>query len=222
LKTESSVAGVEIFGSADPVFRPAVAELWGRAPDDILTPALPFSVVARNGADRTVALLSVRFDMRSSAGKTYSVVHYADSLRYPENADLVPGGMRFMCAEPLYTRLVLHREAKIDPRGPMNLANLRKALSIRASIDCLAFDDGHFQGNDSLGAFDRLMRERAAEQELLAALVNGAPESLLLSSMETPGLRALARKLHQGFVAGGVDEIKKLAEGHRCRIALHR
>jgi hypothetical protein len=223
LKTESSVTGVDLITFEHADFDAAIETLWGRGPDEILAPALPWSVIARNRSPRTVALLGVRFDMTSGTGKVYSVVHYADSLRNPAEADLVPGGIRFVCAEPLYTRLVLHRESQIDPRGPMNLANLRKALSIRASVDCVAFDDGLFTGPDSLNAFDRLARERAAELELLAALLaQPASEDFLLRASENAGLRVLARKLHEALASGGDAEMRKRAAGHRCRLPLHR
>ncbi|HYA16307.1 MAG TPA: hypothetical protein VEF06_02515 [Bryobacteraceae bacterium] len=223
MKTESSVAGVDLIGLEDPGFEAALETLLGRRPDEVLIPALPYSVIARNFSARAIALLGVRFDMTSAAGKSCSVVHYADSLRNPENADLAPGRMRFVSAEPLYTRLVLRREDRVDPRGPMNLANLRKAIGIRASVDCVAFDDGSFTGPDSLHAFDRLARERAGELEFLAALpAPPASEDFLLRATENPGLRALARKLYEGLTTGGEAEMKKRAAGHRCRLPLHR
>ena len=223
MKTEASVAGVKLLGPDEPEFNALLQTLWGREPDDVLLPALPYSVIARNHASRTVAFLGVRFDMRSSAGNVYSVVHYADSLRYPENADLKPEGMRFVCAEPLYTGLVLRRESRVDPRGPMNLGNLRKALTISASIDCVAFDNGHFTGVDSLAAFDRLARERRAEENLITVLGGSAsPEQLLATAMNEPGLRVLARRWHDGLAAGGPAELQSLADRHRSRISLWR
>jgi hypothetical protein len=227
LKTEASVARVGLIGPEDAEFLPELEKLWGGflngSPGDVLRPALPFSVIAQNKAGRTVALLGVRFDMRGDRGKSYSVVHYADSLRYPENADLKPGASRFVCAEPLYTSMVVRREISVDPRAPMNLANLRKALGIRASIDCVAFDDGQFSGPDSLGAYERLAGERIAEEEFLASLRAGkSPETLLADASENAGLRALARKFHGAFVAGGAAEVADLAAVHRYRIALRR
>jgi hypothetical protein len=223
LKTEASVAGVELVGPEEPEFKTLIEALRGRERDEVLLPALPYSVIARNHSSRTVAFLGVRFDMQGSAGKAYSVVHYADSLRYPENADLTPGGIRFVCAEPLYTRLVLRHESTVDPRGPMNLANLRKALRIRASVDCVAFDDGQFTGPDSLSAFDRLSRERRSEKELIAAvLASPSPGQLLAVALEEPGLRPLARLLNDAFMAGGKPDVESLAGRHRCRLSLWR
>ena len=69
--------------------------------------------------------------MVGAQAKSYSVVHYADTLRHPEKRTLTPGAMRFVCAEPLYTDLVLRRAAEVDRRGPMNLENLRTVLRIR-------------------------------------------------------------------------------------------
>src|SRR5580658_7991775 len=159
----SSIADLELIGPDAEGFRDAVELLLGRAPDTVLEPALPYSAIVRNHRSRAVALLGVRFDMTGPKAKSYSVIHYADTLRYPEKAGVPPGAMRFVCAEPLYTDLVLRRAREIDPRGPMNLENLRKAFEIRASLDCAAFDDGQFAGPDSLGAFERLGIEREAE-----------------------------------------------------------
>jgi hypothetical protein len=223
LKTEASVAGVELVGPDKPEFSELIEELRGHKPDEVLLPALPFSVIARNLSSRSVAFLGVRFDMLGSAGKAYSVVHYADSLRYPENADLTPGRARFICAEPVYTGLVLRSESAVDARGPMNLANLRKALRIRASIDSLAFDNGHFTGPDSLGAFERLAGERQSEERLIAAvLTDSSPEQVLTAAMEQSGVRALARRLTDALAAGGKRELESLACRHRYRIPLWR
>src|SRR5258708_36751993 len=91
-----SVAGVELIGPDSPGFTSALESLLGRAPDDALRPALPYSAIARNHDSRAIALLGVRFDMIGKRAKPYSVVHYADTLRYPEKAGLTPGGMRFV------------------------------------------------------------------------------------------------------------------------------
>jgi hypothetical protein len=171
-----------------------------------------------------VALLGIRFDMDGPGAKSYSVVHYADTLRHPENPGLPPGAMRFVCAEPLYTDLVLRRAREIAPRGPMNLGNLRKALQIRASIDCAAFDDGHFAGPDSLGAFDRLETGRAAEMAFLAEVLHPDCdiETLLKQALQTPARRVLAKRLYEGFAEGGLSEAAARARNHRLRIKLRR
>src|ERR1017187_341858 len=144
----SDVRGVELIGPGTPAFQADVDALLGRPVDDVLKPALPYSVIVRNSHSRAVALLGIRFDMVSAAGKSFSVVHYADTLRHPEKADLTPGGARFVCAESRYTDLVLRQGNQIDQRGPMNLRTLRTVLQIRASLDCAAFDDGLFAGPD--------------------------------------------------------------------------
>jgi len=209
-------------------FNEAVELLLGREPDDVLKPALPYSVIAKNNRARAVALLGVRFDMAGRQAKSYSVIHYADTLRYPERASLTPGSMRFVCAEPLYTDLVLRRAREIDRRGPMNLDNLRKALRIRASLDCAAFDDGEFAGPDSLGAFDRLENEREAEialrKEVLEKVLNPCCdiEALLKQAREIPARRALARRLCEVLEAGGVAEVAARARDHRLRVGLWR
>jgi hypothetical protein len=230
----SGVAGLQLIGPQNGDFEEALASLLGRAPDDLLKPALPYSIIAANHNSRAVALLGIRFDMLGRQAKPYSVIHYADTLRYPEKADLTPGAMRFISAEPLYTDLVLRRGRDIDPRGPMNLANLRKVLRIRASLDCAAFDDGQFDGPDSLGAFDRLESEREAEIVLLEEVLKSdcAIEALLQQAMEIPDThsrdrallarRVLAKRLYQGFAEGGRDEVALRARNHRLRIRLWR
>jgi hypothetical protein len=92
----STVAGVDLIGPNAPQFRGAVELLLGRAPDKVLKPALPWSVIAINNRSRPMALLGVRFDMVGHKAKPYSVIHYADTLRYPEKANLAPGAMRFV------------------------------------------------------------------------------------------------------------------------------
>jgi hypothetical protein len=230
----SSVADLDLIGPDAAEFKQALESLLGREPDDVLTPALPYSVIARNNRARAVALLGVRFDMDGPHAKSYSVVHYADTLRCPEKAGLAPGAMRFVCAEPLYTDLVLRRGREIAPRGPMNLDNLRKALRIRASLDCAAFDDGHFAGPDSLGAFDRLESERAAEIAFLDEVLNPncSVETLLRQTIEIPARRVgdrallarrvLAKRLYEGFAEGGLSEATAHARNHRLRIKLRR
>jgi hypothetical protein len=228
-----SIKGVELIGPGASEFGEALESILGRAPDDVLKPALPYSVIARNRDARSIALLGIRFDMIGRQAKPYSVIHYADTLRHPEKADLKPGAMRFVCAEPLYTDLVLRREREVNLRGRMNLENLRTVLRIKASLDCVGFDDGQFTGPDSLGAFDRFERERDAEVALIGEI--GKPEfavETVLHAMEIPmeqvrdraliARRVLARRLHEGFEAGGWDEMAARARNHRVRIKLWR
>jgi hypothetical protein len=230
----SSVEGLELIGPGAAEFKEGLTLLLGRDPDAVLKPALPYSVIARNNSARAVALLGVRFDMVGANAKKYSVVHYADTLRYPENVSLTPGAIRFICAEPLYTNLVLRREHQVDRRGPMNLENLRRVLRITASIDCVAFDDGQFAGPDTLGAFDRFETERQAEiafvEEVLSPHCD--VEAVLKRNMELPaaqvrdrGLlarRVLAKRLHEGLATGGTEVVVALARNHRLRIQLRR
>jgi hypothetical protein len=230
----SSVPNIDLIGPDAEGFKEAVELLWGRAPDSVLAPALPYSVIARNDHSRAVALLGIRFDMLGAQAKSYSVVHYADTLRYPEKATLTPGAMRFVCAEPLYTDLVLRRATEIDRRGPMNLDNLRKVLRIGASLDCAAFDDGQFAGPDSLGAFDRFESEREAEIAFVEEVLKPdcAVEALLKQAMEIApaqardraliARRVLAKRLYEALAAGGLDEVADRARNHRLRIALWR
>jgi len=230
----SGVADLDLIGPDAAEFKEAVKSLLGREPDDVLTPALPYSAIARNNRPRAAALLGIRFDMTGPRAKSYSVIHYADTLRYPEQASLTPGAMRFVCAEPLYTDLVLRRGREIDPRGPMNLNNLRKALQVRASLDCAAFDDGQFAGPDSLGAFDRLESEREAEIALLDEIRKPGCdiELLLRQALEIPAEKArdrallarrvLAKRLYEGFAAGGFGEVLSLVRNCRLKVRLWR
>lgn len=234
----SSVADLNLIAPGTGEFQEAIELLLGHTPDEVLKPALPFSVIVRNGHSRAVALLGVRFDMVGRKAKPYSVIHYADTLRYPERANLAPGTMRFICAEPLYTDLVLRGAREIDKRGPMNLNNLRTVRRIRASLDCAAFDDGRFAGPDSLGAFERFDREREAEIALQERVLEEALkpdcaiEKILQQAMEIPAAekrdwavsarRMLAKRLYEGLIEGGVDEVAMRARNHRLRTRLWR
>jgi hypothetical protein len=230
----SSVTGVGLIGPRADDFKEALRALLGREPDEILTPALPYSIIVRNDHVRPIALLGVRFDMVSRQVKTYSVVHYADTLRNPEKGDLKPGAMRFICAEPRYTDLVLRREDTVDQRGPMNLKNLRTVLRISASVDCAAFDDGEFHGPDTLGVFERFESEREAEIAFLeeVLLPDCAIETLLKHTLdasagqsEDPALaarRTLAKRLQEGFIEGGIPEVAARVAAWRHRISLWR
>lgn len=223
----SSVAEVELIGPGTAEFREALEFLLGGEPDEALHAALPYSVIVRNNASRAIALLGIRFNMIGEQGKQYSVVHYADTLRNPEKADLTPGAMRFVCAEPLYTGIVLGRKPALreaEQRARMNLSNLAKAREIRASLDCVAFDDGHFAGPDSLGAFERFAAEREAEIAFLGEILNsnGNIQTLLAHAMEIPARKALAKRLQAELHGGGVPEMMARARSHRPRIALSR
>jgi hypothetical protein len=230
----SSVPDLDLIGPDAEGFEEAVESLLGREPDGLLEPALPYAVIARNNGSRAVALLGIRFDMVGPQAKPWSVIHYADTLRHPEKATLTPGAMRFVCAEPLYTDLVLRRGHEIDRRGPMNLANLRRILRIGASLDCAAFDDGQFVGPDSLGAFDRLESEREAEILLVDEVLRPACaiDTLLKQALEIRpdkardrallARRVLAKRLSEGLAADGLDGVAAVARNHRLRIGLWR
>jgi len=232
LKTlPSSVEGLLIHGPDTSSFEDGLVSVLGRAPRELLVPALPYSVIVENRSDQTVAYLGVRFDMVNSRGQQLSVVHYADALRNPAKAELRPGGRRFICAEPEYTSLVIRGDVAARTRGRLNLENLRKMLQVRASIDCAAFSDGRFVGPDSQNAFDRLARERETEAALMAELeaLRDAPEGdlpgLLYKAVQDPENRArrgAARKVLEAFEAGGAAEALSRAQNFRYRIALFR
>ena len=228
------IANLDLLGPAEDAFLPAVETLLGRPADGVLKAALPYSVVAVNRTPRAVALLGVRFDMQNPRAKAYSVIHYADTLRHPENAALQPGAMRFVCAEPLYTDFVLRRATEVHARALLNLHVLRQALEIRASIDCAAFDDGEFAGPDSLSAFERFATERQAELSLLAEiLVPGAPAERIVgncinalaamtSDRAVLARKVLARRLQEAQQSGGSGALAECARAHRVRVALWR
>jgi hypothetical protein len=225
----SGVPDVDVIGPGTEEFQAALQSLLGREPDETLRLAALFSVICKNNAGRAIALLGVRFDMIGERGKRYSVVHYADTLRNPEKAAMIPGALRFVCAEPLYTELVLRRklsQREADKRARMNLDNLGKASEIRASIDCAAFDDGRFAGPDSLGAFERLALERAAEMAFIGEVLSAGAdlEKLLARALDdgVPGRRAVARRLQETLLTSGLAEMIARARSHRARIALSR
>lgn len=227
----SPVDGILIHGPETPAFEEGLVAVLGRAPRDPLRPALPYSVIVENQGGRTVAFLGIRFDMVSPKAQQYSVVHYADALRNPDKAELKPGVKRFVCAEPEYTSLVLRGDVAAHTRGRMNLDNLRRMLQVKASVDCVAFADGHFAGPDSQSAFDRLAAERATEEALLSEMeiLSHAPgravEAMLFQAVQDPDNRArrsAARKLLEGYEAGGTEEALTRARNFRLRVALWR
>jgi hypothetical protein len=224
----SEIAGVSLIGPPSPEFETALAPLLGRAPRSLLAPAIPFSVIVANDSGRTISLLGVRFDMTGPWAKQYSVIHYADTLRNPEKADFLAGTKRFVCAEPAYTSLLLGRDGDPSTRGRTNLDNLRRMLDIRAMLDCVAWVDGHFEGPDSLRAFNRLTRQREMESDFVsqvAAMSASEAGPLLAEAAEDQNDRArrtLARTLLEGLKTGGFDEMLKRAKNHRLKIPVWR
>jgi hypothetical protein len=227
----SPVDGVLIHGPDSPSFEVGLLSVLGRAPRELLKPALPYSVIIENQTAQTVAFLGVRFDMVSPRARQYSVVHYADALRNPAKAELKPGVKRFICAEPEYTALVIRGDVAANTRGRMNLDNLRKMLQIKASVDCVAFEDGRFVGPDSQNAFDRISAEREMEEALVAEVAKlcAGPgselESLLFQAVQDPDNRArrgAARKLLEAYEAGGTEVARERAQNFRFRTAVWR
>ena len=76
----SIFAALNLIGPDAAEFNKAVEALLGREPDDVVSRALPYSVIAKNDHSRAVALLGIRFDMAGPMAKRYSVIHYADTL----------------------------------------------------------------------------------------------------------------------------------------------
>lgn len=226
----SGIEGVELIGSENPGFKRALESLGLTAPDKALRDAFRYSAIIGNGTGRFIALLGVRFDMIGRSGKACSVVHYADTLRYTEQASIAPGGFRLVCAEPYYTDKVLGHEPaspEAADRARMNIENLRFGRGHRASLDCIAFAGGEFLGPDSRGAFERIAAERAAELELISAAVSaGNPGALLDKELEnSETLRArrnLAIRLKAIFDDQGPEAAVEYARNHKLRYPLWR
>ncbi len=226
----SAVPEVALHGPDSPAFNDGLAAMPERT-RELLRPAIPFSIIVENNSARTISLLGVLFGMVGPRAKKYSVVHYADTLRNPQQADFRPGTRRFVCAEPAYTALAIRSGVTANARDRMNLDNLRKMLQLRASLDCVAFDDGQFSGPDSRGAFARLAREREVEGALLAEVLAmetepvSAIEAVLAQAVQDTnerGRRMVARKLLEALESGGRDEVFAQARTFRRRIALWR
>ncbi len=208
-----------------PEFEEAFVSLLGDAAREVVAPAIPFSVIVVNDTTDTIALLGVRFDMTGARAKPCSVIHYADTLRHPERADFLAGTSRFVCAEVAYTSLLLRKTGDPGARGRMNLDNLRRMLGVRASLDCVAFSDGRFEGPDTLGAFARLERQRAREAELLDQVSDARAEELLTTAASEAGDRArlvLARSLLEVLRSGGREGMLARAREHRLKIPVWR
>jgi hypothetical protein len=224
----TGIAGVRLLAPGSDEFGDALRSLLGRAPEELIAPAVPYSVIAANDSGRTISLLGMRFDMLTTHAVPCSVVHYSDTLRNPEKSDFQPGVRRFICAEPSFTALLLRRDGDLSSRGRDNLDNLRRMLNVSAMVDCVAWSDGKFEGRDTLGAFDRLARQRLME-EAFVALVQSmdarAMERLLKQASddtEDRARRKLGRKLLEGFQSGGREEVLGRARNHRLKIPLHR
>lgn len=222
------IAGVTLLAPGSEEFEAALQSLLGRAPRELVAPAIPYSAIVFNDSGRSISLLGMRFDMLTARAVPCSVVHYSDTLRNPEKSDFQPGVRRFICAEPSFTALLLRRDGDLSSRGRNNLDNLRKMLKVTAMVDCVAWSDGKFEGPDTLGAFERLARQRLME-EAFVALVQSmdarAMERLLKDGSEDAEDRArrkLARKLLEGFQTGGRDEVLERAQNHRLKIPLYR
>ncbi|HVW09295.1 MAG TPA: hypothetical protein VHC90_11975 [Bryobacteraceae bacterium] len=226
--TPSTIEGVRLIAPETAEFERELAPLLGRAPRELIAPALPYSVIFANNAGRPISLLGIRFDMTGPYAKPYSVIHYADTLRNPEKSDLQPGTRRYVCAEPSFTALLLRRDGDLSSRGRHNLDNLKKTLDISASIDCVAFEDGRFEGPDTQGAIERLAQQRQMEASFLIEVVSMSAvdaDRCLRAAVEDAGDRArrvLARKLLEGLESGGPEGMLRLASQHRLKIAVWR
>jgi hypothetical protein len=226
--TPSSIAGITMVGPESEEFEQALTPLLGRASRDLISPALPYSVIVANNSARSISLLGVRFDMTGPHAKPYSVIHYADTLRNPEKSDFLQGTARFVCAEPSFTALLLRRDDDLSSRGRNNLDNLRRMLGLWATLDCVAWDDGRFDGPDSFGAFERLAEQRETEATFASMVLSAGDreaERLLNEAADDAtyrARRALARKLLEGLQAGGREEMRARARNHRLKIAVWR
>jgi hypothetical protein len=223
-----AIPGITLLPPASEAFEQALFSLLGRAPRKLIAPALPYSVIVANNSGCSIALLGVRFDMTGPRATQYSVIHYADTLRNPDKSDFLPATNRFVCAEPSFTALLLRRDGNLSSRGRNNLDNLRQTIDIAASLDCVAYSDGRFEGPDTLGAFERLGKQREMEAAFIGLIVNAndsEAEELLSQAGDDPDDRArrtLARKLLEGLQSGGHEEMLARAHNHRLKIALWR
>ncbi len=101
-------------------------------------------------------------------------------------------------------------------------------LNVSAMVDCVAWSDGKFEGPDSLGAFERLARQRLMEEAFVAlaqSMDARTMERFLKQASEDTEDRArrkLGRKLLEGFQSGGREEVLKRARNHHLKIPLHR
>jgi hypothetical protein len=226
----SGIEGIELAGSGSPIFHTGLKLLGQTAPDKSLKAAFRFSAIVINRTERMIALLGLRFDMTLRTGKACSVVHYADTLRFPEQASIAPGTARLVCAEPYYTDRMLGREPvarEAAERARMNIDNIRLGRNHRARLDCIAFADGEFLGPDTRGAFERIAAERAEELELMNAIMGGAEIAALLDdelkNPDTPRTRrALAQRLKGLFDSEGAAAAIDFARNHRPRSPLWR
>jgi hypothetical protein len=206
-------------------FNEALKTILGGAPGEWLTPALPYSVIAENCSGQAIALIGVRFDLTSRKGKKMSVIHLADTLRNPEKTEFAPEACRFFCAEAEYAAVASRRGAEVSRRAQMNLQNLRTMLRVRASVDCIAYCSGRFDGPDTGGAFERFTRQRAAEKSLVSAVIDGRirrDELMEELSGSDSARRALAGKLLDALSASGSDGMLECARLHRLRAELVR
>jgi hypothetical protein len=228
---QSKIPDVELIGPDAPEFHKEVNTLVGSEPEGLLLEALSYSVIVRNAASRSIALLGVRFDMLSPTGKPCASVHYSDALRNPGCATFGPATTRFVCAEHGITSAVLQREAGGLPDSPhyrrllMNLGNLRKMLSITASLDCIAYEDGEFDGPDRGDAYARIGEEREQERAFVAQL-DRTPKTRLPSylndAQEKTALKSIARILLTVLNEYGREEMLARAQAHHFKIKLWR
>lgn len=206
-------------------FEEALRTILGGAPGEWLKPALPYSAIAENRSGEAIALIGIRFDLTSRKGKKMSVIHLADTLRNPEKSEFAPDACRFFCAEAEYAAVAARRGADVSRRAQMNLQNLRTMLRVRASVDCIAWCDGRFDGPDTGAAFERFTRQRGAEQSLISSVLDGQirPDDLIKElNCSDSARRALAGKLLDALTANGADGMLECARLHRLRAALVR
>jgi hypothetical protein len=206
-------------------FNDVLTIILGGAPGEWLKPALPYSVIAENNSRQAIALIGVRFDLTSRKGKKMSVIHLADTLRNPEKTEFAPEAYRFFCAEAEYAAAVTRGGTEVSRRAQMNLQNLRTMLRVRASVDCIAFSDGRFDGPDTGGAFERFTTQRAAEQSLISDVMDGqiGRDGLMKElNASDSARRALAARLLDALSTGGADGMLECARLHRLRAELVR
>ena len=182
--------------------------------------ATEFGVMITNWTDQTIAFVGVRFDLIRPDGRLAASVQYGDMLRFPEVADFVPGGTRFVSIEHGVTESVrqgLRVEDHLGYRRILtNLQGLRRMLGISVSLDCIAFADGRFFGPDLGEAFTRLCSEREAELQFRSRIL--AMKSITLASLQAAPKRFA--NLSALFMRAGEEAVGEAIESHRLRIPL--
>jgi hypothetical protein len=168
----STVAGVDLLGPAN--FGDLLLKLVpDQAARDALKPAIPYSVVVRNGGSRNIVYCTVRFDFLNIAGKPVSAIARRD---YRVSPAFAPGGSHWVAPVGGFTQAVdMGKASSLQHSssytvGLQQLANVTQSATIRASLDAVVFDNGELVGPDRSGTFAVLAREADQVKSLVNEL----------------------------------------------------